>query len=156
MFRVFLLRVVRFGFQVAGYRIVLKDERWASNLQRRMKTSIQYRTGNTYLRFLSAVFIWYLVKVRLILLLFRARNGNIDLWEKQYGWIRRSHSTPPRPMMRLITKDFRVSSALRRSSSCARLIFSPWLDRSMKTEKDYEEFLELLNKHDVRYCIIGS
>ena len=26
----------------------------------------------------------------------------------------------------------------------------------MKTEKDYEEFLELLNKHDVRYCIIGS
>jgi hypothetical protein len=26
----------------------------------------------------------------------------------------------------------------------------------MKTEKDYEEFLELLNKHKVRYCIIGS
>ena len=26
----------------------------------------------------------------------------------------------------------------------------------MKTEKDYEEFLELLNKHDVRYCIIGA
>lgn len=26
----------------------------------------------------------------------------------------------------------------------------------MKTEKDYEEFLELLNKHSVRYCIIGS
>ena len=26
----------------------------------------------------------------------------------------------------------------------------------MKTEKDYEEFLELLNKHNVRYCIIGS
>ena len=26
----------------------------------------------------------------------------------------------------------------------------------MKTEKDYEEFLELLNKHEVRYCIIGS
>jgi len=26
----------------------------------------------------------------------------------------------------------------------------------VKTEKDYEEFLELLNKHDVRYCIIGS
>ena len=26
----------------------------------------------------------------------------------------------------------------------------------MKTEKDYEEFLGLLNKHDVRYCIIGA
>jgi len=26
----------------------------------------------------------------------------------------------------------------------------------MKTEKDYEEFLELLNNHKVRYCIIGS
>ena len=26
----------------------------------------------------------------------------------------------------------------------------------MKTEKDYEEFLGLLNKHKVRYCIIGS
>jgi len=24
------------------------------------------------------------------------------------------------------------------------------------TEKDYEEFLELLNKHNVRYCIIGA
>ena len=26
----------------------------------------------------------------------------------------------------------------------------------MKTEKDYEEFLALLNRHEVRYCIIGS
>lgn len=26
----------------------------------------------------------------------------------------------------------------------------------MKTEKDYEEFFELLNKHKVRYCIVGS
>ena len=26
----------------------------------------------------------------------------------------------------------------------------------MKTEKDYEEFLELLNKRNVRYCIIGA
>ncbi len=26
----------------------------------------------------------------------------------------------------------------------------------MKTEKDYEEFLESLNNNDVRYCIIGS
>lgn len=26
----------------------------------------------------------------------------------------------------------------------------------MKTEKDYEEFLRLLNKHNVRYCIIGA
>ena len=26
----------------------------------------------------------------------------------------------------------------------------------MQKEKDYEEFLELLNKHDVRYCIIGA
>jgi len=26
----------------------------------------------------------------------------------------------------------------------------------MKVEKDYEELLELFNRHDVRYCIIGS
>ena len=26
----------------------------------------------------------------------------------------------------------------------------------MKAEKDYEEFLALLNKHKVRYCIIGA
>ena len=26
----------------------------------------------------------------------------------------------------------------------------------MRMEKDYEEFVELLNKHDVRYCVIGS
>ncbi len=26
----------------------------------------------------------------------------------------------------------------------------------MKTEKDYEEFLALLNKHNVKYCIIGA
>ena len=26
----------------------------------------------------------------------------------------------------------------------------------MKIEKDYEEFLALLNKHKVRYCVIGS
>lgn len=26
----------------------------------------------------------------------------------------------------------------------------------MKTEKDYEEFLESLNRHNVKYCIIGS
>ncbi len=26
----------------------------------------------------------------------------------------------------------------------------------MNTEKDYEEFLELLNKHNVRYCVIGA
>ncbi len=26
----------------------------------------------------------------------------------------------------------------------------------METEKDYEEFLELLNKHDVQYCIVDA
>jgi hypothetical protein len=26
----------------------------------------------------------------------------------------------------------------------------------VKTEKDYEEFLELLNKHSVRYCVVGA
>lgn len=26
----------------------------------------------------------------------------------------------------------------------------------MRIEKDYEEFLRLLNKHEVKYCIIGS
>ena len=26
----------------------------------------------------------------------------------------------------------------------------------MKVEKDYEELIELLNKHDVKYCVIGS
>ena len=26
----------------------------------------------------------------------------------------------------------------------------------MKVEKDYEELLELFNRHNVRYCIVGS
>jgi hypothetical protein len=26
----------------------------------------------------------------------------------------------------------------------------------VKTEKDYEEFLGLLNKHNVRYCVVGA
>ncbi len=26
----------------------------------------------------------------------------------------------------------------------------------MKTEKDYEEFLELLTKHDIKYCIVDA
>ena len=26
----------------------------------------------------------------------------------------------------------------------------------MKVEKDYEEFLRLLNEHNVKYCIIGA
>jgi len=26
----------------------------------------------------------------------------------------------------------------------------------MKVEKDYQEFLKLLNKHKVKYCIVGS
>ncbi len=26
----------------------------------------------------------------------------------------------------------------------------------MRVEKDYEEFLRLLNKHKAKYCIIGS
>jgi hypothetical protein len=33
---------------------------------------------------------------------------------------------------------------------------NPTVWNFVKTEKDYEEFLELLNKHDVRYCIIGA
>jgi len=37
-----------------------------------------------------------------------------------------------------------------------KLILNQTVCLEVKTEKDYEEFLELLNKHNVRYCIIGS
>ena len=37
-----------------------------------------------------------------------------------------------------------------------KLILNQTVCLDVKTEKDYEEFLELLNKHSVRYCIIGS
>ena len=37
-----------------------------------------------------------------------------------------------------------------------KLILNQTVCLDVKTEKDYEEFLGLLNKHSVRYCIIGS
>jgi hypothetical protein len=37
-----------------------------------------------------------------------------------------------------------------------KLILNQTVCFDVKTEKDYEEFLELLNKHSVRYCIITS
>lgn len=45
---------------------------------------------------------------------------------------------------------------MRRFKFCANHILKPPVVCLMKTEKDYEEFLELLNEHRVRYCIIGS
>jgi predicted nucleotidyltransferase len=41
-------------------------------------------------------------------------------------------------------------------SYCGKRILNPRESSFVKTEKDYEEFLSLLNKHKVRYCIIGS
>ena len=37
-----------------------------------------------------------------------------------------------------------------------KLISNQTVYLDVKTEKDYEEFLRLLNKNSVRYCIIGS
>jgi len=45
---------------------------------------------------------------------------------------------------------------LKPSKFCAKNISNPKVWNFVKTEKDYEEFLESLNKHDVRYCIIGA
>ena len=45
---------------------------------------------------------------------------------------------------------------MRRFKFCANRISKLPVVCLMKTEKDYEEFLELLNEHKVRYCIIGS
>ena len=39
---------------------------------------------------------------------------------------------------------------------CVKHSLNPAVLNFVKTEKDYEEFLELLNKHNVRYCIIGA
>ena len=39
---------------------------------------------------------------------------------------------------------------------CVKNSLNPTVLNFVKTEKDYEEFLELLNKHNVRYCIIGA
>jgi predicted nucleotidyltransferase len=38
---------------------------------------------------------------------------------------------------------------VKNTGSCKRI-------SNMKVEKDYEEFLKLLNKHSVKYCIIGA
>jgi predicted nucleotidyltransferase len=55
-----------------------------------------------------------------------------------------------------ITGGFRPKSALKQSNTYERPILNQLECKSMRMEKDYEEFLESLNKHSVRYCIIGS
>ncbi len=58
--------------------------------------------------------------------------------------------------MPTITWNFQAKSALKRSNSCESRILKQKVCTPVEKEKDYEEFLELLNKHSVRYCIIGS
>ena len=55
-----------------------------------------------------------------------------------------------------ITRIYQALNALKRFRSYVKRILNQLDCCFMKTEKDYEEFLELLNKHKVRYCIIGS
>ena len=58
--------------------------------------------------------------------------------------------------MRHITRVFQVRIGLKAFKFYAKNILNPRAWNFVKTEKDYEEFLEVLNKHDVRYCIIGA
>ena len=58
--------------------------------------------------------------------------------------------------MRHITRVFQVRTGLKAFKFYVKNILNPRVWNFVKTEKDYEEFLELLNKHDVRYCIIGA
>ena len=55
-----------------------------------------------------------------------------------------------------IIQVFRVQNGLKAFKSCVKNILKTTVRIFVKTEKDYEEFLELLNKHDVRYCVIGA
>ena len=59
-------------------------------------------------------------------------------------------------MILRITWNYQALNALKQFRSYVKRILNQLICRLMKTEKDYEEFLELLNKHKVRYCIIGS
>jgi len=55
-----------------------------------------------------------------------------------------------------ITKACLPLNAWKLFSFFAKPIFDYPERFSMKTEKDYEEFLALLNKYNVKYCIIGA
>ena len=59
-------------------------------------------------------------------------------------------------LMRPITGIFQVPIASNPFKCCAKPILTLPGCLKLRTEKDYEEFLELLNKFSVRYVIIGS
>jgi len=55
-----------------------------------------------------------------------------------------------------ITGIFQTQSVLKQFRFCVKLILNQTVCLDVKTGKDFEEFLKLLNKHSVRYRIIGS
>lgn len=57
--------------------------------------------------------------------------------------------------IQIIIEAFPPRNGLKPYSCCARCTLDA-RGHSVKTEKDYEEFLELFNKHEVRYCLIGA
>ena len=54
------------------------------------------------------------------------------------------------------TKAYLLPSALKPFSFFVKHFLGRPGKSFVKTEKDYEEFLELLTKHDVKYCIVGA
>jgi len=62
----------------------------------------------------------------------------------------------PENLTLAITWIYQALDVLKLFRSYVKRILNQLVCCLMKTEKDYEEFLELLNKHKVRYCIIGS
>ena len=77
----------------------------------------------------------WLCQVRIIFLIPMEKHGNLRL---PITWI------------------YQALNAVKLFRSYVKRILNLLVWCLMKTEKDYEEFLELLNKHKVRYCIIGS
>jgi len=96
-----------------------------------------------------------MVEAQRDILLFQPLDDIIAAWKK-FGLTELSHLKMLKILIVRITWVFLVRIGLKPFKSYVKNILNPTVWNFVKTEKDYEEFLELLNKHNVRYCVIGA